>query len=119
MSQSYYSNPLPSEASSTLYVEGLPDDSTEREVAHIFRPFAGYQSVRILPKRVDSTVKNGHHLCFVDFADKALATHAMEVLQGYRMDKYDRSGLHITYAKSDRRERRDPPRHEERDRSRR
>merc|ERR1712087_977867 len=36
---------LPPNASSTLYVEGLPLDAAEREVAHIFRPFPGYQSL--------------------------------------------------------------------------
>lgn len=30
---------IPKNAASTLSVEGLPSDATEREVAHIFRPF--------------------------------------------------------------------------------
>lgn len=30
---------VPKVASSTIVVEGLPPDATEREVAHIFRPF--------------------------------------------------------------------------------
>lgn len=42
--------PLPPDAVSTLYVEGLPLDATEREVSHIFRPMPGYQSLRIMPK---------------------------------------------------------------------
>jgi len=44
--------PLPPDASSTLYVECLPPDITEREVAHIFRRFEGqgYQSIRVFPK---------------------------------------------------------------------
>ena len=38
----YMSAQLPRDASSTLYVEGLPSDATEREVAHIFRRFEGH-----------------------------------------------------------------------------
>ncbi|KAL2249513.1 UNVERIFIED_CONTAM: Protein MATERNALLY EXPRESSED [Sesamum indicum] len=40
--------PLPPNACRTLYVEGLPADSTEREVAHIFRPFMGYMGLRLV-----------------------------------------------------------------------
>jgi len=39
---------VPKNASSTLVVNGLPVDCTEREVAHIFRPFQGYKSVRLI-----------------------------------------------------------------------
>jgi len=31
--------PIPQNATSTVYVEGIPLDASEREVAHIFRPF--------------------------------------------------------------------------------
>ena len=37
----YLAMQLPLDASSTLYVEGLPPDATEREVSHIFRRFEG------------------------------------------------------------------------------
>ena len=37
---------LPPDASTTLYLERLPQDVTKRELAHIFRPFEGY-AVRI------------------------------------------------------------------------
>ena len=40
--QPNYMSQLPRDASSTLYVEGLPSDATEREVAHIFRRFEGH-----------------------------------------------------------------------------
>jgi len=33
----------PKNASKTVYVEGLPADCTEREMAHIFRPFPGFK----------------------------------------------------------------------------
>jgi len=44
MPPNYLSAQLPRDASSTLYVEGLPSDATEREVAHIFRRFEGHVS---------------------------------------------------------------------------
>lgn len=42
--------PIPKHATNTIYVEGLPFDTTEREVAHIFRPFMGFKSVRLIPR---------------------------------------------------------------------
>ncbi|KAL7214045.1 hypothetical protein ACSBR1_026463 [Camellia fascicularis] len=41
---------LPPDASSTLFVEGLPANCTRREVSHIFRPFVGYKEVRLVTK---------------------------------------------------------------------
>ncbi|KAJ7969835.1 RNA-binding protein like [Quillaja saponaria] len=79
--------PLPPDASSTLYVEGLPPDSTRREVAHIFRPFVGYREVRLVSK--DSKHRGGDPLilCFVDFVNPACAATALSALQGYKMDE--------------------------------
>lgn len=81
--------PLPPDASSTLYVEGLPADSTKREVAHIFRPFVGYKEVRLVIK--ESKLRGGDRLilCFVDFENPACAATALSALQGYRMDEDD------------------------------
>ena len=31
-------------------MEGIPADATEREVAHIFRPYTGFKSVRLIPR---------------------------------------------------------------------
>ncbi|CAN6480668.1 unnamed protein product [Victoria cruziana] len=42
--------PLPPDASSTLFIEGLPSNCTRREVSHIFRPFVGYKEVRLVNK---------------------------------------------------------------------
>jgi len=111
---------LPPDASSTLYIEGLPLDATEREVAHIFRQWPGFQSLRILPKVKESTQNNPqapkfvtphpttthtYHLCFVEFDNKTQATLAMCHLNGYRFDlKSDTKGLVISYAKSDRKD---------------
>ncbi|XP_031263256.1 RNA-binding protein 2-like [Pistacia vera] len=55
--------PLPPDVSNTLYVEGLPPDTTRREVAHIFRPFVGYKEVRLVSK--ESKQRGGDPLIFV------------------------------------------------------
>jgi len=102
MQQPFQSNLYTAEASTTLYVEGLPLDATDREVAHIFRPFTGYQSLRILRKEAKQNPARVYNLCFVEFDSKYQATIAMNALNGYRMDKNDTKGLKITYAKSER-----------------
>ncbi|KAB2635234.1 hypothetical protein D8674_025768 [Pyrus ussuriensis x Pyrus communis] len=80
--------PLPLDASSTLYVEGLPPDSTRREVAHIFRPFVGYKAVRLVSKESKHRGGDPLILCFVDFENPACAATAMSALQGYEMDEH-------------------------------
>ncbi|XP_022749556.1 RNA-binding protein 2-like [Durio zibethinus] len=81
--------PLPPDASNTLYVEGLPPDSTRREVAHIFRPFVGYKEVRLVSKESRHRGGDPIILCFVDFSSPACAATAMSALQGYKMDEDD------------------------------
>lgn len=93
---------LPSDASSTLFIEGLPSDASEREVAHIFRPFPGYQSLRLLAKESKQSQTRFYILCFVEFDNKYQATFAMNHLQGYRFDKDDVKGLSMSYAKTER-----------------
>jgi RNA recognition motif-containing protein len=100
---------LPADASSTLYVEGLPSDATEREVAHIFRPFPGYQSLRIITKESKQNPSRLYNLCFVEFDNKYQATFALNHLQGYRLDKDDIKGLTMSYAKTDRKSRQMTP----------
>eukprot|EP01098_Paradermamoeba_levis_P006335 TRINITY_DN262_c0_g1_i3.p1 TRINITY_DN262_c0_g1~~TRINITY_DN262_c0_g1_i3.p1 ORF type:complete len:146 (-),score=28.23 TRINITY_DN262_c0_g1_i3:138-575(-) len=95
--------PLPSDSSSTLYVEGLPLDATDREVAHIFRPFSGFQSLRTLTKESKTNPTRNYKLCFIEFDNKYQATVALHSVQGYKMDKYDTKGINITYAKTERR----------------
>jgi len=94
---------LPRDASSTLYIEGLPPDSTEREVAHVFRRYEGhgFQSVRLRP--IDSKNNPGTNLflCFAEFDNAHSATVALCGLQGYRFDaKVENTGIRISYAKS-------------------
>ncbi|MBA0566218.1 hypothetical protein Golob_011057 [Gossypium lobatum] len=89
--------PLPPDASNTLYVEGLPSDSTRREVARIlfhdaldiFRPFVGYKEVRLVSKEFRHRGGDPLILCFVDFTTPACAATAMSALQGYKIDEHD------------------------------
>ena len=69
---------VPKVASSTIVVEGLPPDVTEREVAHIFRPFPGFKTVRIVTVNSESEGegKSGETNCFVDF-ESTLQTTAV------------------------------------------
>eukprot|EP01087_Luapelamoeba_hula_P009179 TRINITY_DN2358_c0_g1_i1.p1 TRINITY_DN2358_c0_g1~~TRINITY_DN2358_c0_g1_i1.p1 ORF type:complete len:255 (-),score=35.45 TRINITY_DN2358_c0_g1_i1:85-849(-) len=95
---------LPPNASETLYVQGLPGDIHRREIAHIFRPWAGYQSTRLIQKESTQFPDTMHTLCFVEFESSLHATMAMHALQGYRLDEDDVSSpmLSITYAKNKR-----------------
>eukprot|EP01103_Thecamoeba_quadrilineata_P020323 TRINITY_DN865_c0_g2_i2.p2 TRINITY_DN865_c0_g2~~TRINITY_DN865_c0_g2_i2.p2 ORF type:complete len:115 (+),score=17.02 TRINITY_DN865_c0_g2_i2:396-740(+) len=98
---------IPPEASNTLYVEGVPNDATDREISHIFRPFPGFQSTRLLQKESKQNPGRTYYLCFVEFDNKFQSTVAMHALQGYRMEKNDAKGLNITFAKSERKERKE------------
>ncbi|XP_045811325.1 RNA-binding protein 2-like isoform X2 [Trifolium pratense] len=96
--------PLPPDASSTLYVEGLPSDCTKREVAHldIFRPFVGYREVRLVTKESKHRSGDPLILCFVDFANPPCAATAMSALQGYRVDELnpDSNYLRLQFSRS-------------------
>lgn len=80
---------LPPDASNTLYIEGLPSDSTKREVAHIFRPFLGYREVRLVIKESKRRGGESLILCFADFENAACAATALSALQGYKMDEHE------------------------------
>ena len=85
---------LKKNATNIVYVEGIPLDATEREVAHIFRPFPGYKSLRLIHNE-----KNGENtlILFVDFENSLQSTICINTLQGYRFDKNDLVGLHCSY----------------------
>ena len=95
---------LPHDATSTLYIEGLPSDATEREVSHLFRRYEGmgFQSVRI--RAIESSKAPGTQLklCFAEFDNAHQATIALAGVQGYRFDVKAENGtpLRVTYAKS-------------------
>lgn len=82
--------PLPPDASNTLFMEGLPADCTRREVSHIFRPFVGFQEVRLVNKESKHPGGDPFVLCFVDFATPGQAAVALDALQGYSFDEHDR-----------------------------
>ncbi|KAD4386266.1 hypothetical protein R6Q59_009518 [Mikania micrantha] len=92
---------LPADASTTIYIEGLPSNCTRREVAHIFRPFVGYKEVRLVSK--ESKHRGGDPLIisFVDFTTPACAATALSALQGYKMDEHDPSSaiLRLQFSK--------------------
>ncbi|BAT78865.1 hypothetical protein VIGAN_02161700 [Vigna angularis var. angularis] len=91
---------LPPDATSTLFVEGLPSNCTRREVAHIFRPFVGYKEVRLVSKESRQPRGDPMVLCFVDFLSPGHAATAMEALQGYlpgTAEKRARFGLYCLY----------------------
>src|SRR5262249_13985940 len=80
----------------SIYVEGIPADATEREIAHIFRPFIGYMHLRFV-------VRQGRNpLCFVEFSTVEPAVAALEGLQGYVVDPRDPldRGLRLEFAKA-------------------
>jgi hypothetical protein len=41
---------IPRNATNTVYVEGIPVNASEREVAHLFRPYKGFKAVRLIPR---------------------------------------------------------------------
>lgn len=92
---------LPHDASNTLFVEGLPRDTTEREIAHIFRPFRGYKDVRVVKKEPKYDGGNPILLCFVDFTTPSCAMTAMNAVEGYKMDLHDPDSwaLRLQFAK--------------------
>jgi hypothetical protein len=69
---------IPKNATNTIYVEGIRCDATEREVSHIFRPFRGFKSVRLIPreKAPDEKVI----LCFADFENALQTTIVINTL---------------------------------------
>lgn len=84
-------------ATNIVFIEGLPSNATEREVAHILRPFPGYMSSRLIVRE-----KNGKKtvMCFSDFENVYQATLCIHTLQGYRFDKSELVGLHFSYGVS-------------------
>nr|AFK41044.1 unknown [Lotus japonicus] len=88
---------LPPDATSTLFVEGLPTNCPRREVAHIFRPFVGYKEVRLVSKESRQPGGDPLVLCFVDFESPAHAATAKDALQGYKFDELDRNSANLRF----------------------
>ncbi|MED6185906.1 DNA-binding protein jumonji/rbp2/SMCY [Stylosanthes scabra] len=90
--------PLPPDASSTLYVEGLPSDSTRREVARIlFVVDSDFHDIEVRLVSKESKRRGGDPLilCFVDFANPACAATALSALQGYKVDELNHESSHL------------------------
>ena len=81
-------------ATNIVYVEGIPLNAKEREVAHIFRPFPGFIRLRLIKREKNGQLMN---ICFVDFETIIQSTICIATLQGYRFDKRDLIGLHLSY----------------------
>jgi len=89
----------------TLFVQNVPMDASTREMSHIFRPFDGYQSCRVVT--LDSKSEPGQRITisFIDFDSKYEADQAMSSIQGYLMDQDDNVGLKISFSKQKERSR--------------
>lgn len=77
-------------------LKGVPNDATEREVSHIFRPYPGFVNARLIAKKTHEGRK--FFFCFVDFENKTQASIAMQTLQGYKFHNKDPSGVRISFA---------------------
>jgi hypothetical protein len=93
--------PLPHDACPTLYIDGLPQDATKRELGHLARLLPGYQGMRLVVK--DSKKYAGEKLvmAFYEFVDASAAAAAMARLQGYVFDADDPAEwrLHVKFAR--------------------
>ncbi|XP_058223851.1 RNA-binding protein 2-like isoform X2 [Rhododendron vialii] len=92
--------PVPARESNILFVDGLPSDSSRREVGHLFRPFIGFKDIRVVHKEPRRSGDKAMVLCFVEFDDAKCALTALEALQGYKFDdkKSDSPVLKIHFA---------------------
>ncbi|ONK59329.1 uncharacterized protein A4U43_C08F5320 [Asparagus officinalis] len=92
---------LAADESNILFVDGLPNDCTRREVAHLFRPFIGFKEIRVVHKEARRSGDKAYVLCFVEFNDSKCALTAMDALQGYKFDdkKPNAPVLRIQFAK--------------------
>ncbi len=91
---------MPAEAAATLFVLNIPDDASEREMSHIFRPYSGFRYVRILTKPHNRGGKL--RFAFVQFSSKEEACVALSGTHGYVVDPGDRDarGLVVEFSHS-------------------
>ncbi len=60
-----------------LFVDNLPDETTELMLAMLFRQYDGFAEVRMVPGKAG--------IAFVEFADPMQATTAKNALQGFKI----------------------------------
>ena len=80
---------VPSDATSCVFIDGLPADISKRELAHIFRPFQGFIGLRTLTKERSNRSNEKVTKVFVNFVDELAATAALQLLYGYKFDLDD------------------------------
>jgi len=73
----------------TLFVQNLPDESSELTLDAVFRQCIGFQQVRMVPGRMG--------ICFVDFEHEGQAGTALQYLQGFQLSA--QHAIVISYAK--------------------
>jgi len=64
----------------TIFVSGIPPGAERREISHIFRQYAGFGGLRLVPRE-------DHTIAFVTFATSAQAQFVCEALTGYVFDE--------------------------------
>ncbi|KVH87880.1 uncharacterized protein LOC112502886 isoform X2 [Cynara cardunculus var. scolymus] len=101
-----YSTPLHTppfqEEVRTLFIAGLPDDVSPREIYNLFREFPGYQSSHLRSPNATQTQPFG----FAVFLDQQSALAALHALNGMVFDLEKGSTLYIDLAKSNSRSKR-------------
>ncbi|GAB2223567.1 hypothetical protein Droror1_Dr00017708 [Drosera rotundifolia] len=76
----------PAGKSNILFVDGLPEDCTRRELGHLFRPFIGFKDIKLVHKEPRRSGDKAMVLCFIVFDNANCALTALEALQGYKFD---------------------------------
>lgn len=72
-----------------LFLDGLPEQTTELMLQMLFQQFMGYKEVRLVPGRAD--------IAFVEFEDEAQSAVAMDALQGFKVTPTH--SMKITFAR--------------------
>jgi len=88
-----------------LYIEGIPQDASHREVGHLFRLFPGFIKYRLIQSgsRRSDDPREVRWLCFVEMATRTHADVVIGALSGYAMDEErPHEILRLQYAKNQR-----------------
>lgn len=85
------SSDAPNPPCNTLYIGGLPADTSEDELKDLFSKQQGY-------KRLCFRTKQSRPLCFVEFEDVACATLALHELHDYPLDNSGKYKLRLSFS---------------------
>lgn len=78
---------VPESATSVILVQGLPADTSAREVAHIFRPYLGYKRIRMEFKNSQADLVyqaaslQRTLVCYAEFETSEQATTVINTIQ--------------------------------------